>query len=354
MPMPMPMLNANKCATVQPMTELIEQLRRCGLVLPGEAVTVVPLDGGVSSDITLVTAGPRQFCVKRALEKLKVAADWRAPVERNRSEVDWLRTVAAILPGSVPRVLADHTDGGWFAMEYLAPATHPVWKTQLRDGAINPDFAATVGRAIGRIHAATAGDAALAQRFATGHIFYPIRLEAYLVAAGQKHPALADALQALVRATQTNQRALVHGDVSPKNILCRQGGGGGDAPVLLDAECAWYGDPAFDVAFVLKHLLLKCLWRPQHAAQYLACFDALCDDYFDQVSWEPAYNIDGRSARLLIGLLLARVDGKSPVEYITSEEQRNLVREFCLPRLAQPPQHLGEVRDAWALLMGVA
>ena len=335
------------------MTELIDQLRQCGLVLPGETVTVAPLQGGVSSDITLVTAGPRQFCVKRALEKLKVAADWRAPVERNRSEVDWLQTVAAMLPGSVPRVLSDQSAHGWFAMEYLAPETHPVWKMQLRDGAINPDFAAAVGRAIGRIHAATAGDAALAQRFATGHIFYPIRLEAYLVAAGQKHPEAANALQALVTVTQANQRALVHGDVSPKNILCRHTSGG-DEPVFLDAECAWYGDPAFDFAFALNHLLLKCLWRPQHAAQYLECFDALYDDYIDQVSWETTYSIDGRTAKLLIGLLLARVDGKSPVEYIIDEAQKNMVRQFTLPRLKQPPHFLGEVRDAWAALMGVS
>ena len=266
------------------MTDLIDSLQRAGLVSHGEAVSVEQLAGGVSSDIALVTAGARHFCVKRALEKLKVAADWRVPVERNRSEVDWLTTVASILPGSVPQVLADHSVDGWFAMEYLAPETHPVWKAQLRAGEINPDFAADVGRAIGRIHAATAGDTALAQRFATDPIFYPIRLEAYLVAAGQKHPQVAVELQALVAATQANKHALVHGDVSPKNILCRRGGNG-DAPVFLDAECAWYGDPAFDFAFVLNHLLLKCLWRPQHAAQYLESLRVLFPAPWGEGSW---------------------------------------------------------------------
>ena len=319
----------------------------------GESVTIEPLAGGVSSDIALVSTATQRFCVKRALEKLKVAADWRAPVERNRSEVEWLKVAHVIAPGSVPRVLADHSAAGWFAMEYLEPAAHPVWKAQLRDGVIDPVFAELVGSGIGRMHAATAGDAAIAQRFATDHIFYPIRLEAYLVAAGQKHPEVAGALQALVETTRANKRALVHGDISPKNILCATRDGV-SVPVFLDAECAWYGDPAFDFAFALNHLLLKCLWRPAHAAQYLDCFDALYDDYMNQVTWETTYAIDGRTAKLLIGLLLARVDGKSPVEYITDEAQKEVVRAFALPRLKQPPHFLAEVRDAWAVLMAVA
>lgn len=329
-----------------------ETLLAAGLVQADESVSILPLAGGVSSDIALVSTATRRFCVKRALEKLKVAADWRAPVERNRSEVEWLKLAHAIAPGSVPQVLADHSAEGWFAMEYLEPTAHPVWKAQLRDGVIDPAFAELVGSGIGRMHAATAGDAAIAQRFATGHIFYPIRLEAYLVAAGQKHPDVAGALQGLVETTQANKHALVHGDISPKNILCATRDGV-SVPVFLDAECAWYGDPAFDFAFALNHLLLKCLWRPAHAAQYLDCFDALYDDYMNQVTWETTYAIDGRTAKLLIGLLLARVDGKSPVEYITDAAQKNLVRAFALPRLKQPPHFLAEVRDAWAELMGV-
>ena len=334
------------------MNGLREELERVGLIRPEEGAGIEPLAGGVSSDISLVTAGTRRFCVKRALAKLKVAADWRAPVERNRSEVEWLKLAAGVVPGGVPAVLADHSADGWFAMSYLEPDSHPVWKAQLRDGVIDPDFAAMVGRDIGRIHAATADNAELAQRFATDHIFYPIRLEAYLVASAQRHPCHAAELQALVATTQANKRALVHGDVSPKNILCNQTAGR-EGPIFLDAECAWYGDPAFDFAFVLNHLLLKCLWRPEYAAQYLECFDALYDDYMNQVSWETTYDVDGRTARLLIGLLLARVDGKSPVEYVTDEAQQQLVRDFALLRLKRPPHFLAEVRDDWAALMGV-
>ena len=138
-------------------------------------------------------------------------------------------------------------------------------------------------RNLARIHAATAAEPAIADEFPTDAIFYDIRLEPYLVATGRAHPDLAATVRALVATTQANKRALVHGDVSPKNILCGPGG-----PVFLDAECAWWGDPAFDLAFCLNHLLLKCVWTPSARAGFLACFDAMAAAYRAQVTWETA------------------------------------------------------------------
>ncbi|WP_369021517.1 hypothetical protein [Verminephrobacter aporrectodeae] len=136
--------------------------------------------------------------------------------------------------------------------------------------------------------------------------------------------------------------------MSPKNILR-----GPQGPVFLDAECAWYGDPAFDLAFCLNHMLLKCLWRPAHAAAFLACFDALAAAYLDGVDWEPRTCIEERSARLLPGLFLARVDGKSPVEYVTQAAQKQQVRALAVPLLQTPPQRLAQVRAAWAKEIGL-
>jgi aminoglycoside phosphotransferase (APT) family kinase protein len=328
--------------------EWLDAFAKAGLIAPGETPSIEPLTGGVSSDIVLVETGARRFCVKRALAKLKVAADWRAPVERNRSEADWFAVVGGVLPKAVPKIIADHADEGWFAMEYLPPEEYPLWKAQLRDGEINAEFAAAVGKALAAIHAASAGSDKVAKRFATDHIFFPIRLEAYLLAAAEKHPECAVQLRALVEVTGNTKRALVHGDISPKNILH-----GAQGPVFLDAECAWYGDPAFDIAFCLNHMLLKCLWRPQHTAAYLACFDALAAAYLDGVTWEPRAQIEERAARLLPGLFLARVDGKSPVEYVTEETQKQKVRHVAVPLLQSPPQQLAQVRNAWAREMGV-
>ncbi len=302
-----------------------------------------PLPGGVSSDIYRVDLPGRTLCVKRALPKLKVAADWRAPIERNRYEVEWLREVARIAPGVVPALLGEDPDAGAFAMEWLPPERYPVWKTLLRDGEIAEATAARVGDVLGRIHAATADRADVAARFPTDAIFFAIRLEPYLVATGRAHPDLATRLHEIVAVTASAHRVLVHGDFSPKNILI-----GPDGPVVLDAECAWYGDPAFDLAFLLNHLLLKGAWRPAWRARYLAAFASLLDSYRAHVSWEPWPALDRRTAGLLPGLLLGRIDGKSPVEYLTEEHVRDAVRQFARARLAQPPATLAEIASDWA------
>jgi aminoglycoside phosphotransferase (APT) family kinase protein len=313
-----------------------------GLAREGESVPVTPLAGGVSSDIYRVYLASGPVCVKRALAQLKVSALWRAPVERNRWEAAWLRKVADICPGFAPRVLGEDSESGAFAMEYLAPERHPVWKSRLRDGVIDSDVAAEVGRRIAVVHRATAGDVAVARDFATDHIFHPIRLEPYLLATAARHPDCARALEVLAAATAANKRALVHGDVSPKNILVA-----GAGPILLDAECAWYGDPAFDLAFCLNHMLLKCLWRPQWRDRYLACFDALAAAYLERVDWEPRAQLESRAARLLPGLFLGRIDGKSPVEYVTEEDDRDRVRRVARAHLLQPVERLAALREAW-------
>ena len=117
--------------------------------------------------------------------------------------------------------------------------------------------------------------------------------------------------------------------------------------MFLDAECAWWGDPAFDLAFCLNHLLLKCLWTPTATAGFLACFDALAAAYIARIPWEAPHALEVRAARLLPGLFLARVDGKSPVEYITTEHDRNRVRRTAGALLAHPVAALSEVRQAW-------
>ncbi|BBK38954.1 putative aminoglycoside phosphotransferase [Allostella sp. ATCC 35155] len=322
--------------------DLVPVLVRLGLVPDGTAPRLEPLTGGVSSDIWKVTAGGRVFCVKRALAKLKVAQDWRAPVGRNANEAAWIETARRIVPGSAPRILAHDPEAGLFAMEFLDAERHPLWKAELRDGRVDPEDAARVGSALARIHAATAGDAEVARRFATDAIFHAIRLEPYLLATARAHPDLAPVLEGLVARTAATRLALVHGDVSPKNILL-----GPDGPVFLDAECAWYGDPVFDVAFCLNHLLLKCLWNPAATPQLLAAFDRLAGAWLDGVAWEPRATAEARAASLLPGLFLARVDGKSPVEYLTAEADRDRVRRTARRLLTHPVPRLAAVREIW-------
>ncbi|MEW6690092.1 MAG: phosphotransferase [Pseudomonadota bacterium] len=320
--------------------EVLAFLGKHRLAAPGEAPAAGALAGGVSSDIWRIELASGRVVVKRALARLRVAQLWEAPVERNRYERLWLEAANAIVPGAAPRVLAADDESGCFAMQDLGAL--PLWKAELAAGRADPAFAAAVGASLSKIHAATARRAEVAARFATDANFHAIRLEPYLLSTGRVHRSLEPVLQALSERTARTKLALVHGDVSPKNILVGPGG-----PVFLDAECAWYGDPAFDLAFCLNHLLLKCLWVPEAKEDLLQCFDALFASYRESISWEKPEELEKRAATLLPGLLLARVDGKSPVEYVTSEEQKNLVRRIAGSLLAAPPSCLAEVREAW-------
>jgi aminoglycoside phosphotransferase (APT) family kinase protein len=317
---------------------IVAFLRAQGLAAEGEAPQAEPLPGGVSSEIWRVRLRRGTVCVKRALARLRVAQHWEAPVDRNRYEWRWMQVAGAAVPGSTPRLLA--AGDGLFAMEDLGML--PLWKNELREGRADAGFARALGDRLAAIHRATAWREDIAREFDTDANFRALRLEPYLEAAAMRHPARAPALHALAARTAATRRALVHGDVSPKNILVGPAG-----PVFLDAECAWYGDPAFDLAFCLNHLLLKCRWRPQHAARYLDCFDALREAYLAGVGWEPREALEARAATLLPGLLLARVDGKSPVEYLEREEEKDSVRRVALALLDAPPGALSDVKTAW-------
>ena len=326
----------------RPDPEILEAVQRSGLVRDPDSVAFRRLDGGVSSDIWLVDDGIRRFCVKRALPKLRVAADWQAPVDRNLYEGRWMQWANRAEPGSAPELLYQDEGAGLLAMAYLPPSRYPLWKSELRAGRVEPDFARLVGKALARIHSATANRADVAEQFPTDAIFHDIRLDPYLLATARAHPDHADTLTELAERTAATRVALVHGDVSPKNILC-----GANGPVFLDAECAWYGDPAFDIAFCLNHLLLKCLWVPDASGRFMACFDRMSLAYLAGVTWELPARIEHRAATLLPGLFLARVDGKSPVEYLTDDGDKNRVRRVAGALLRDPAGRLSEVRRAW-------
>ena len=157
-------------------------------------------------------------------------------------------------------------------------------------GIVEPDFAAAVGRDLAMIHARSAAEPDVPAAFANDDTFEAIRIEPYLRATGRAHLKLASRFEELAHTTLTTKRALVHGDISPKNIL--QGPAG---PVFLDAECAWFGDPGFDLAFCLNHLLLKGAREGADRTRYITAFSALAGAYFAGVEWESATG--NRSAR---------------------------------------------------------
>jgi aminoglycoside phosphotransferase (APT) family kinase protein len=316
-------------------------LLRMGLIDADEQPAITHLTGGVSSLIVRVDTRRGPLCVKQALPELKVATYWSAPLERSHAELAWITHVSKDLPQAVPTILGSDPSSFCFAMNWLPPESYPVWKLQLRDGVADSAFAAEVGRRLAAIHSATADNDALAQSFANDENFFQLRLDPYFGATAKVHSECAAWLHELIAITANNKRALVHGDISPKNLLV-----GPTGPLFLDAECAWYGEPAFDAAFCLCHLLAKCLWRPASSDEFLACFDAFSAAYLQGVRWENPALIEERITRLLAAIMLARVDGKSPLEYL-NEPDRECLRQFAKARVLSPRRQLQTIRDEW-------
>ena len=282
--------------------------------------TFTPLTGGVSSEIYLVEDGERQIVVKRALAKLKVAADWFADTSRNHSEQAYIRYVGAFRPDAMPAIIGSDADAGLFAMAYLAGFRN--WKQVLLAGEADFGLAQQAGALLGEIHAYSWGDSLAQAEFDTMRNFDQLRIDPYLRATAAVHPDLAPVLLAEADRLMESRECLIHGDYSPKNILFRA-----ERLVPLDCEVACYGDAAFDLSFFLNHLFLKGLY---HAPQRLN-FDGLIDaarSGYRAANPQHADGVEVRTACLLPMLMLARVDGKSPVEYL-DERRQGIVRGLC-------------------------
>lgn len=308
-----------------------------GLAAPEEVMAVRPLGGGVASDIAVVTLPHHEICVKFALERLKVAEEWRAPVHRNRAEYAWLSFAGTVAPTSVPRLFGWSAAENGFAMEYIAGPDIYLWKTALLNEAPDRGEAERVSDVLGRIHAASTRPDFDRTPFANRDDFRALRLEPYLTFTAARHPDLAPKLIALADRLYGSEIALVHGDVSPKNIVFRE-----QDPILLDAECATMGDPCFDIAFCLNHLILKAAHLPASREGLLASVKCFWTAYSPHIVWEEPQAMEERLVVLLPMLMLARVDGKSPVEYL-SEAGRAEVRMLALPLIEHPVATLAEL-----------
>jgi len=315
-------------------------LNNLSLALKDDAITIKALTGGVSSNIFQITTKHAQYCLKQALPQLKVAKQWLAPVDRVFAEIDWLQTAAAIAPDAVPKILGIDQTSKSFVMQHLG-AEYLNWKAELLAGRVADKVAAQLGNTLGRIHSQTSLKEDIAKRFANDDTFYAIRLEPYLEEAARQQPELSPRLKSLIKRTQHNPKVLVHGDVSPKNIML-----GPLGPVILDAECAWYGDPAFDVAFCLNHFFLKAAHMPRLAPALLQGAQEFLKAYLQEVTWEPVPELEYRIATLLPGLMLARVDGKSPVEYLAAERGA-IVRTLAIEFLKQDDVSFSIIRARW-------
>jgi len=298
--------------------------------------TVRELGGGVSNTVLLVDFdGGRRLVLKQSLHKLRVEQDWFSDPDRIFRESSALvRLVPHLPPGSLPEVIFEDREHRAFAMT-AAPPEAVTWKALLLRGEVCLEIAATIGRMLAAIWRATWRGAEWEAAFGDQTVFHELRLDPYYRSTALRHPELAGHFEGLMRESAARRLALVHGDWSPKNFLVA-----GSSVMAIDFEVIHFGDPSFDTAFLINHLCLKSFLQPNLKASYqtaaVGFFRAACEGVPENPNWlEPA------TLAHLGALMLARVDGKSPAEYLDAALQGR-VRHVARDLIRNPPDTLEE------------
>lgn len=299
---------------------------------------IEPLAGGVSNDVYAVTTPSRELIVKRALARLRVTADWHADVSRLDTERRALQRAHSSVPRAVPRVLG--YDESFLAME-KAPATWRDWKSLLLDARIDVNVAASLGRLLGTWqHAIRQDDLA---DFADTTVFRQLRIEPFHLEVARVHPTVTLVVESLVADLLDHPRCLVHGDFSPKNVLTAPPDTAVTDPWVIDWEVAHLGNPVFDPAFLTSHLLLKALRDPASRDRFAHAVDAFLSEYRACGGIAPE---EQEILRHVGALVIARVDGKSPVTYLTDDTKREALQVGT--SLLRHPQHT--IASVWRSL----
>ncbi|MBS0630630.1 MAG: aminoglycoside phosphotransferase family protein [Verrucomicrobia bacterium] len=300
--------------------ELREYLHGAGRIGPDEEIESRVLPGGVSCKTVLVRRRDgTAWVLKQALAKLRVRADWFSEPERIHREAAGLRRLAALAPAGavVDFVFEDHA-AHVLAMAAV-PEPHENWKAMLLARGPEHDHAAQFGRLLGWIHRRAAQQAeTLRAEFGDTTFFDQLRLDAYYRAAAANVPAAADFYTRLIGETLANRVTLVHGDFSPKNVLVQ-----GGRLVLLDHEVIHWGDPAFDVGFGCTHLVAKARHRQAQGAGFVQAAQIFWQTYAQETAGLFP-GLEARAVRHTLGCLLARAEGRSPLEYLAPAEREAL------------------------------
>jgi 5-methylthioribose kinase len=314
-----------------------DYLRKRGVVPAGATGEAESLGGGVSNRVVRFAWEGGCLVVKQPLANLAVDDDWPADLVRVHNEADALRAWRDLLgtgdPSGADRRSGDgdgrrvrvpdvvHEDRTDHVVAVTCAPAEETWKARLLDGTVEEWVAEAVGDALGAVHRAAADELSLAATFDGDRLFEQLRLDPYHRTTAERHPDVADAVLAEAERVADVERTLVHGDYSPKNVLVGGDSSGGDGERsgsarddvwIIDFEVAHWGDPAFDVAFLLNHLLIKSVYNGERHGAYTDVARAFFQAYTERSGWD----VEADTTAELAVLMLARVDGKSPVEYV--------------------------------------
>lgn len=289
------------------------------------------IQGGVSSDVWLIDCLNRnnleRYVIKQPLARLRVEKNWTAPLKRAFYENLWLKMASLVSVESVPHVYYFDEKKPLLVTQYLGVTEAEVWQRQLFSGRFDLLFIKELGAKIATFHEITAGNQNYAKDFDSAEILRATRIEPYIFALIDTFPEMSERLVEIGESVLANRIAVIHGDLSPKNILNRN-----SKPVFLDAECACYADPAFDIAFCINHLLLK-FYRIGDK-RFILMSRLIATSYLQKVNWENRTGLEKRIAALIPILMLARIDGKSTLQYL-NDSHKNTIRKKAIKLLTK-------------------
>jgi predicted TIM-barrel enzyme/aminoglycoside phosphotransferase (APT) family kinase protein len=313
-----------------------------GIANDGESVEVEELGGGLSNVVLGWRVGDRSGVVKQSRPRLRVEEEWLSDVRRVLNERDAIALLAAGLPrGSVPELTFSDDEALAFGMA-SAPRGAILWKPELVEGRLDPARARQAGRLLHAIHEYTRDDPIVARRFTARPLLDQNRLDPWYRAAARQHPDVAEVIEYAIERLLTVRRVLVHGDFVPKNIFLLD-----DGLLLLDYEVVHFGNPGYDVATFLNHMLLKGFRGAEHKEGFTDLAATFWHAYAKRLDADELELVEQETLLQLGALMLARVDGKSKVEYLVGTAGAEEARAFALWLLRNRPGSVREVLEAY-------
>jgi len=325
--------------------QLVEYLRVRGHIGSDEQPAVEPLPGGVSNRTFLVRRRHGEsWVLKQALPQLRVPTAWFSNPSRNHAEAMALRWLPKLAPpGTIPDLVFEDPENHLLAM-LAVPSPNENWKTLLLNGHLNEEHVREFATLLGHIHRRSSEcKDELLPLFQDQSFFESLRLEPYYAYTASQLRDAAHFLNGLMRETRQHRDCLVHGDYSPKNVLIHAG-----RLVLLDLEVIHFGEPAFDLGFSLTHLLSKAHYLRAQRRSFVSAAHLYWRSYVQAVApFHQTADFESRVVHHTLACLLARVAGRSTLEYF-SPDHRRAQQEVVLQLIPNLPRNATELIDSFA------
>lgn len=302
-------------------SSLIVYLRGLKRIGPAEECSIELLTGGVSNKTVLLTReSGDQWVIKQALDKLRVKEDWYCDVERIIIEYKGMKWFSEALPkGAVPQpVFFDEKNHVFCMTAVLKP--HENLKQLILHGDVRIELFRKLGHLLGTVQNAGRNSQEAISLFHDRQFFKDLRIEPYYQFTATQIPVTRTFYQSLIDRTLKVTETISHGDFSPKNVLVRD-----NDVVLLDFEVTHYGDSTFDVGFFLCQVFCFAnhLQNVRQGMKNAAL--GFWNSYLETIGTVDS-ETEQRAVDHTIGCLMARVKGRSPVDFLTEGEQGRQIR----------------------------